>query len=417
CRPGPDRARLPRRARPARDGGPRPPGGHAVTGARTRALGAGLAGGLVAGAWVGAAEALAAGAHVHARGELPALGWGLVAYGAVGAGLGLGAGVVAAVLGTDGFGLALAAVGAALAFAVARFRIVRDVFLEQVPRGPLALTVQVGALVAGAAIAFALWRALRGADERRAGLTRPGDAALGGDHPDRSLPVLARRGPQGGPPARAGRHAGGKAPGHRLPHGRLRRQREHLPGLQLPAGLRRVPLPRARLLLRRERAGVPARALQRAPPRARALPRALRGRASLLSTGRGGDGRGPPLARPRGGRAAVLPLRALHGPARSVLRSPVQRRGLRARRPPEPAARACRAAPSTLRGRGGVPGRAPGRAVRRLQAPRPLRPDARRPDGGPRRGVPRARRLVARHDALRRADPRAAHREAAGRAR
>ena len=149
-----------------------------MTGARTRALGAGLAGGLVAGASLGAAEALAAWVHAHAPGELPALGWALVAYGAVGAGLGLGAGVIAAVLGTDGFALALAGVGASLAFAVARFRVVRDVFLEQVPRGPLALIVQLGALIAVAAIAFALWRALRGADARRAALTHPGVAAV-----------------------------------------------------------------------------------------------------------------------------------------------------------------------------------------------------------------------------------------------
>src|SRR5439155_546457 len=76
-RPGPDGARLLRCARPGRDGRPRAPGGDAVTGARTRALGAGVAGGLVAGAAVGAAEALAAWVHLHGPGELPALGWAL----------------------------------------------------------------------------------------------------------------------------------------------------------------------------------------------------------------------------------------------------------------------------------------------------------------------------------------------------
>ncbi|HYY06885.1 MAG TPA: hypothetical protein VE997_09905, partial [Candidatus Limnocylindria bacterium] len=78
-----------------------------MTGARTRALGAGVAGGLLAGAAVGVAEALAAWVHLHGPAELPALGWALVAYGAVGAGLGFGAGMVAALAGTDGFGLAL----------------------------------------------------------------------------------------------------------------------------------------------------------------------------------------------------------------------------------------------------------------------------------------------------------------------
>jgi len=149
-----------------------------VTGAGTRALGAGAAGGLVAGATVGAAEALAAWVHLHGPGELPALGWALVAYGAAGAGLGLGAGMVAALAGGDGFGLALAGVGTALAYAVARFRIIRDLFLEQVPHGLVPLAVQVGALAVVALGAVLLWRALRGADERRAPLTRPGVAAV-----------------------------------------------------------------------------------------------------------------------------------------------------------------------------------------------------------------------------------------------
>ena len=149
-----------------------------MTGARTRALGAGVAGGLVAGAAVGAAEALAAWVHLHGPGELPALGWALVAYGAAGAGLGLGAGMVAALAGGDGFGLALAGVGTALAYAVARFRIIRDLFLEQVPHGLVPLAVQVGALAVVALGAVLLWRALRGADERRAALTRPGIAAV-----------------------------------------------------------------------------------------------------------------------------------------------------------------------------------------------------------------------------------------------
>ena len=149
-----------------------------MTGARTRALGAGVAGGLVAGAAVGAAEALAAWVHLHGPGELPALGWALVAYGAAGAVHGLSFGVIAALFGTDGFALAFAGEAAALAFLVARFRIIRDVFLEQVPRGPLPLLVQVGALIAVAAIGFAVWRALRGADERRSPLTRPAVAAV-----------------------------------------------------------------------------------------------------------------------------------------------------------------------------------------------------------------------------------------------
>jgi len=40
---------------------------------------------------VGTAEALGGWLHAHGLGELPALAWALVAYGAVGAALGLGA--------------------------------------------------------------------------------------------------------------------------------------------------------------------------------------------------------------------------------------------------------------------------------------------------------------------------------------
>src|SRR5438876_188551 len=56
-----------------------------------RALGGGIAGGLLAGAAVGTAEALGGWLHAHGIGELPALAWALVAYGAVGGSLGLGA--------------------------------------------------------------------------------------------------------------------------------------------------------------------------------------------------------------------------------------------------------------------------------------------------------------------------------------
>jgi arylsulfatase A-like enzyme len=142
-----------------------------------RALSAGLAGGLLAGALVGAAEAVAAWVHAHGAGEVPALAWGMVFYGALGALMGLGAGVVGAVLRTDGFGLALAGVVATVGFVVGRFRIVRDVFMEQLPRGPLTPLVQLGALVVVAVLAFLLWRWLRGADARRRPLTRPAIAA------------------------------------------------------------------------------------------------------------------------------------------------------------------------------------------------------------------------------------------------
>jgi hypothetical protein len=141
-------------------------------------VGAGLAGGLLAGALVGAAEALAAWGHAHGAGELPALAWALVVYGALGALGGLGAGVAAAVVGTDGFALALGGVLAGLGFVVARFRVIRDVFLEQAPHGLVPNLVQLAALAAVAVLALWLWRTLRGATARGRAATRPGAAAL-----------------------------------------------------------------------------------------------------------------------------------------------------------------------------------------------------------------------------------------------
>ena len=81
-----------------------------------RPFGAGIAGGLLAGAAVGAIEALASWFGAHGTGDLPAIGWALVVYGMVGALGGLAAGVVAAIFRTSGFGLALAGVGAGLGF-------------------------------------------------------------------------------------------------------------------------------------------------------------------------------------------------------------------------------------------------------------------------------------------------------------
>src|SRR5262245_26886113 len=90
---------------------------------RLRAIGAGLAGGILAGALVAAAEALAAwlGAPAGPH-ELPPLTWALLAYGAVGGAAGIGLGMLAALIGTDGFGLAFAIVGLPLALLAGRFR-------------------------------------------------------------------------------------------------------------------------------------------------------------------------------------------------------------------------------------------------------------------------------------------------------
>src|SRR4030095_15188255 len=126
-----------------------------------RPLGAGIAGGLLTGAAVGGVEALASWFGAHGIGDLPAIGWALVVYGLVGALGGLGAGIVATILRTSGFGLGLAGVGAGLGFVVARFRIIRDVFLEQLPPGRLALAAQLVGLLLTVALAVLVWRALR----------------------------------------------------------------------------------------------------------------------------------------------------------------------------------------------------------------------------------------------------------------
>jgi arylsulfatase A-like enzyme len=142
-----------------------------------RKIGAGIAGGMLAGALVGAIEACVAWLSRAGGAALPPVGWAVVVYGLIGAAGGLGAGLAALVLRTGAFGLALGGVAAVLGFVVGRFRIIRDVFLEQAPHGLVPTLVQLGALVAVAAAAFLVWRALRGADERRGPLTRPGVVA------------------------------------------------------------------------------------------------------------------------------------------------------------------------------------------------------------------------------------------------
>ncbi|MFN8545920.1 MAG: sulfatase [Candidatus Binatia bacterium] len=139
----------------------------------SRGIGGGIAGGILAGAFVGVVEAFVAWLHAHGAGETPALAWALVVYGAVGGAVGIGAGVAAAVVGTDGFALAFAGILGSLGFMVARFRVVRDVFLEQLPQGSLAMVVQLAALAATVVVAGGLWWRLRGTAARGAAVARP----------------------------------------------------------------------------------------------------------------------------------------------------------------------------------------------------------------------------------------------------
>ena len=172
-----------------------------------RPVGAGIAGGLLAGAAVGLVEALISWFGAHGAGELPAIGWALVVYGLVGAAGGLGAGILAALLRSDGFGLALGGVGAALTFVVARFRIIRDVFLEQLPQGALTTVLQAVGALAAVVLAVLVWRLLRGADARRRWPTRPLAAAALVAVLALAWTLAARMVPHAAPPAPPARAA------------------------------------------------------------------------------------------------------------------------------------------------------------------------------------------------------------------
>jgi arylsulfatase A-like enzyme len=144
---------------------------------RVRAIGGGLAGGLLAGAVVGAAEAVVSWAAGTSPEPAP-VAWAVVGYGALGGLGGLGIGGVMALVGGEGFGAAVAAVGVGLAFVVGRFRVIRDVFAEQLPPGRSTQLVQVAALVAAAGIAWWLWRRLAAAERNGRRLTNPIVAVL-----------------------------------------------------------------------------------------------------------------------------------------------------------------------------------------------------------------------------------------------
>ncbi len=160
-----------------------------------RKLQAGVAGGILAGALVGAIEALVVWRHA-AMGGVPPIGWAVLAYGLVGASAGAVLGLVALAVGTDGFGLAFGGVAAALGFVVGRVRVVHDVLFDRPPHGAAPAVLHAAAAIVAVAFAIGAWRRLRGADERRRPLTRPGVAVgvvtvvgLGGLLATRAVPV------------------------------------------------------------------------------------------------------------------------------------------------------------------------------------------------------------------------------------
>jgi arylsulfatase A-like enzyme len=102
----------------------------------------------------------------------------MLVYGALGAAGGLGLGVLAALLGLEGFAVAFPAVLVGVGLLVGRFRVIRDVFLEQLPSGPMPLVVQAVAAVTCLLLGVWLWSRLRSIEERRFLVANPLVAVL-----------------------------------------------------------------------------------------------------------------------------------------------------------------------------------------------------------------------------------------------
>lgn len=131
-------------------------------------IGSALAGGALAAVVVGLAEATIVIAERHLGVDAGLLYFAFLAYGGVGALLGLGIGVVLGIATRvsfpSAFGLAGASVLAVLATIIGRFRVFRDVFNETFDGAPLSpLQFQLASAAAALAlfvVAFLVWRAL-----------------------------------------------------------------------------------------------------------------------------------------------------------------------------------------------------------------------------------------------------------------
>lgn len=158
----------------------------ATTGERNRVFAhtqAGFAGGMFGLALVGFAEALAVLWKAGSVTDLGAIPFALIVYGLFGAlgggGLGFAVGLVArARPGAFAFYAATLFFGGAAV--IGRFRIVRDVFDEQMPQGLITRLLEVGALLLLALIALGVFRFARRLAAGPFGqrLTRPLGAAL-----------------------------------------------------------------------------------------------------------------------------------------------------------------------------------------------------------------------------------------------
>jgi len=157
-----------------------------TTDERNRVLahtGAGLAGGMFGLALVGLAEALAVLWKARSLSDLGVVPFALIAYGILGAlgggGLGFAVGLVARAR-RGAFALYTAVLFFGGAAVIGHFRIIRDVFDEQMPQGLIPRLGLVAVLVLLALVALGLFRLARRLEEGRFGqrLTRPLGAIL-----------------------------------------------------------------------------------------------------------------------------------------------------------------------------------------------------------------------------------------------
>ena len=143
-----------------------------------RKLGAGVAGGMLAGALVGAVEAVVAWRVREGGMGPPALGWAVVVYALVGSLGGAMAGGVALATRIGAFGLGFGGVIAGLGYLAVRVRMGCELCAGAVPHGLAAILAQVAAPVGIVATGASLGWMFRAADERRSMLTRPGVVAM-----------------------------------------------------------------------------------------------------------------------------------------------------------------------------------------------------------------------------------------------
>jgi len=149
-----------------------------------RKIVAGISGGFVGGALVGLGEAVVVAGWGGAE-EFGVFSFAVLAYGLIGAAIGAGAAIASIALpflardGAAAAGLAGGTATALLALAITRFRVVRDVFAENLPIASRSgIEVHLGLLVAALVVFVVVSRLLRALARGRAGLLSSALAAV-----------------------------------------------------------------------------------------------------------------------------------------------------------------------------------------------------------------------------------------------